>query len=205
MSTKDHWQTAYQRSPETAVSWYQPRLARSLAAIQRFVPGHETRIVDVGGGASTLVDHLLEAGYHFPMVLDLSHEALAVARRRLGAEASRAGWLVADATRLPLAGGSCDLWHDRAVLHFLVTPEDRRLYCAELCRVLRPGGAVLIATFGPGGPDHCSGLPVRRYSSEELSAVLGPSFEPLHSELEIHVTPGNRQQEFCYTVFRFHG
>ncbi len=202
MNTRNHWEAAYRRGPATALSWYQPEPARSLAAILKFLPSREGRIVDIGGGASTLIDHLLEAGYRYPVVLDLSYQALAIARRRLTAGSSRAGWLTADARSLPLAADSCDLWHDRAVLHFLVNPEDRRMYCAELSRTLRPGGVAVIATFSPGGPERCSGLPVQRYSPEELSALLGPSFGLLHSESEVHLTPGNRPQEFCYAVFR---
>jgi SAM-dependent methyltransferase len=159
-------------------------------------------VIDVGGGASVLVDGLLEAGFTDVTVLDLSGAALASSRARLGARASSVQWTEADVTRADLPPRSFDLWHDRAVFHFLTDRADRLAYLRVLRHALRPGGHVVIATFAEDGPERCSGLPVRRYAPAQLHAELGSDFELLASEREAHVTPAGAVQRFQYSLFR---
>lgn len=202
MSRKVHWEGVYtQKAPET-LSWYQPRAAVSLRLIELAGVGPGDRIIDVGGGASVLVENLLEAGHRELTVLDLSGAALARTRSRLRGRAAAVTWLEADVTSADLAPGAYDLWHDRAVFHFLVEPGDRRAYVSTLRGALRPGGHVIIATFAEDGPERCSGLPVRRYGPQQLQAELGEDFELLASEREEHVTPGGAVQRFQYGLFR---
>jgi ubiquinone/menaquinone biosynthesis C-methylase UbiE len=202
VSRKAHWEGVYrQKAPET-VSWYQPRASVSLRLIELAGVGPGDRIIDVGGGASVLVENLLEAGHREVTVLDLSGAALARARSRLGERAAAVTWLEADVTAADLAPGAYDLWHDRAVFHFLVAPGERRAYVSTLRGALRPGGHVIIATFAEDGPERCSGLPVRRYGPQQLQAELGEDFELLASEREEHVTPGGAVQRFQYSLFR---
>ena len=159
-------------------------------------------VIDVGGGASVLVDGLLDSGFTDVTVLDLSGAALAVSRARLGGRARSVRWIEADVMRAELPPHSFDLWHDRAVFHFLVDPADRRAYLQVLRRALRPGAHVVMATFAEDGPERCSGLPVQRYAPSQLHATLGEDFEWLASEREQHVTPGGAVQQFQYSVFR---
>lgn len=161
------------------------------------------RILDVGGGASTLVDDLLARRFERVTVLDLTPAALRMARARLGDAATRAGWVVADARNMPFLHRAFDLWHDRAVLHFLTRAEDRSQYVAALRTVLAPGGTVVLATFGPEGPRQCSGLPVRRYGIDRLRRLLGDDFRLLHWHLEPHVTPGGTEQQFLYAMLAY--
>ena len=202
MSRKAHWEGVYtQKAPET-VSWYQPRAAMSLRLIEQAGVGPGDQIIDVGGGASVLVENLLEAGHRELTVLDLSGAALARTRSRLGGRAAAVSWLEADVTAADLPAAGYDLWHDRAVFHFLVEPGDREAYLRTLRQALRPGGHVIIATFAEDGPERCSGLPVRRYGPQQLQAELGEDFELLASEREEHVTPGGAVQRFQYSLFR---
>lgn len=157
--------------------------------------------MDVGGGASRLVDCLLDSGYTGVMVADISEAALALARERLGARGGDVTWLVADARHLRLPE-PVDVWHDRAVFHFLTAEADRQAYLDSLLAGLRAGGHAVIATFGLGGPERCSGLPVERYDAARLSEFLGPEFELVESMVRQHVTPGGTMQEFTYVVFR---
>jgi SAM-dependent methyltransferase len=159
-------------------------------------------VIDVGGGASVLVDGLLEAGFTDVTVLDLSGAALAASRARLGRSAGSVRWIEADITRADLPPRSFDLWHDRAVFHFLTDRADRQAYLRVLRHALRPGASVVIATFAEDGPERCSGLPVRRYAPSQLHAELGDDFEWLASEREEHVTPGGVLQQFQYSLFR---
>jgi len=164
-------------------------------------PALDDEIVDVGGGASTLVDQLLERGFKKLTVVDISDSALNAARTRLGSRAGEVNWLVADARNLHLPQ-QVDLWHDRAVFHFLTRKADQDAYLSCLLEALRPGGHIVVATFGPQGPDKCSGLPVERYDAEKLSGRLGPGFALLRSLKKMHTTPGGATQQFTYCVFR---
>jgi SAM-dependent methyltransferase len=157
--------------------------------------------VDVGGGASTLVDALLDRGFERLTVVDLAASALGAARARLGPRADRVTWLEADARELRLER-PVDLWHDRAVFHFLTEPADQDAYFSSLRAAVKPGGHVIIATFGPRGPEKCSGLPVERYGARRLSERLGPEFGLLRSLETVHTTPAGATQEFTYCLFR---
>jgi SAM-dependent methyltransferase len=202
MSRKAHWEGVYRHKLPEAVSWYQARAAVSMRLVGQAGVGPGGRIIDVGGGASVLVGNLLEAGHREVTVLDISAAALARARSPLGDRAAAVTWLEADVTAADLAPKAYDLWHDRAVFHFLVEPGDRRAYVSTLRAALRPGGHVIIATFAEDGPERCSGLPVRRYAPQQLQAELGGDFELLASEREEHVTPGGMVQRFQYSLFR---
>jgi SAM-dependent methyltransferase len=188
----------YEARRATDVSWYQPVPERSLGLIQATGVPREGPIIDVGGGASRLVDHLLAAGYTDVSVLDLAPAALAQARARLGPLAERVTWVAADTTTFA-AGRRYTLWHDRAVLHFLLRTEEQGRYVATLRRALAERAHVALATFGPGGPERRSGLPVQRYSAEALKALLGPGFQLRRGEVEQHRTPAGGTQEFLYT------
>lgn len=202
MTGKSHWDRVYgARAPE-ALSWFQPQAERSLRWIAEAGLAPSASIIDVGGGASILVDGLLARGFTDLWVLDLSAVALARARERLGAEAERVRWLEADVTQAELPAAYFDLWHDRAVFHFLTEPDQRSAYVAALGRALKPGGQVIMATFAEDGPSRCSGLPVVRYRPETLQAELGDDFELLHHEKEAHRTPAGAVQEFLYCRFR---
>jgi SAM-dependent methyltransferase len=202
MDPKRHWETIYQRKDPTAVSWFQPDPALSLQLVTEAAPNRAAVILDVGGGASTLVDGLLRLGYRQVGVLDLSRAALAHARRRLGPDARRVAWYQADVLSLPLADGSLDVWHDRAVFHFLTHPGDRGRYIEQVRRAVRAGGHVLVATFAEAGPPRCSGLEVVRYSAEGLHGAFGPDFRLVKSAQEDHVTPAGVHQAFVYCLCR---
>ena len=202
MDRRRHWEQVYGTRPPQEVSWFQPHAALSLRLIRKAVPDRRAPIVDVGGGASTLVDGLVEAGYRRVSVLDLSRAALDHARRRLGPRAGAAGWVVADVLQAPLASGSLALWHDRAVFHFITDPVDRDRYAREVRRVIRPGGLVLVATFAPDGPERCSGLPVARYTPTALHAVFGGGFDLVTALREIHHTPSGAPQPFTWCLCR---
>ncbi|TAJ22574.1 MAG: methyltransferase domain-containing protein [Nitrospirae bacterium] len=201
MNRQEHWDQVYRTKGPQEVSWYQHRPDLSLALIAASGIGKDGGIVDVGGGASVLVDCLLEAGYGRLAVLDLSAAALAHARARLGAHAAGIEWFEADVTTFdpPHRFG---LWHDRAVFHFLTEAEDRRKYVATLRRTLQPGGTVIIATFAQDGPPKCSGLDVVRYDEPSIIAELGAEFSLLEVRRETHMTPWESEQRFIY--FRFH-
>jgi len=196
-----HWDTLYRSKAPTAVSWYQESPALSLAMIERSRIDRKARIVDVGGGASTLVDRLLEKGFATVSVLDIAPAALAAAKARLGEQAHRVEWIVADVTAWH-PQQPYDLWHDRAVFHFLVHATDRRNYVAALQAALAPGGHVVIATFALDGPERCSGLPVVRYGPESLASELGEDFRLIESVPETHVTPAGVEQRFIYCRFQ---
>jgi len=193
-----HWQRIYETRSPTEVSWYEPVPERSLELIRATGIPLEAPILDVGGGASLLVDHLLRSGYTDLSVLDLSPAALEQARTRLGPVAGRVTWIVADITGF-VPERRYVLWHDRAMLHFLLRPEEQRRYLAALRKGLAPHGHVVLATFGPEGPERCSGLPVQRYSVAALEALLGPGFQRQSTRIEQHRAPGGETQEFLYT------
>ena len=202
MPNQDHWENVYRTKPSTTVGWYQPRAERSLALIQRLAPDRNTPILDVGGGASVLVDGLLDAHYVGVTVLDLSSAALATTRTRLGDPATQVNWLEGDVTQLSLPRQHFGLWHDRAVFHFLTLPEQRAAYMQQVRHALQPGAHVVIATFAEDGPEQCCGLPVVRYSAEALHAAFGEDFSLVSHERETHVTPAGASQAFLYCVFR---
>lgn len=202
MASHTHWQSVYERKSPDAVSWYRPHLEQSLAFIDRACLSPHARIVDVGGGASTLVDDLLDRGFDNLAVLDLADAALQVSQARLGARAAKVDWIVGDVTTPLLGDHSVDFWHDRAVFHFLTEPEARAAYLAQVDRSVKPGGFVLVATFGLDGPEQCSGLPVARYDSSGIHAVFGDRFDKIGSAEEVHETPWGTAQSFVYCFCR---
>ncbi len=201
MSSTDkqsHWEGVYGSKQSTEVSWYQPRPERSLQLIRDAGIAKDTPIIDIGGGASTLVDHLLDEGYADVTVLDIAGGAFEHSRKRLGARAETVEWIVADVTQFD-AQRSYGLWHDRAVLHFLTDAADRARYVRALDRALAPGAHLVLSTFGPEGPLKCSGLDVRRYDINRMKELLGDLVELRSDELESHTTPGGTTQQFLYT------
>lgn len=202
MENKNHWEKVYQTKLPTAVSWYQPHLQKSLDIIVRTGISHEAAIIDVGGGASTLADDLLLQGFKDITALDISKEALERSKVRLGSKSSKISWLEADITKVNFPKGKYDLWHDRAVFHFLTKKSDRIQYVKTLHHSVKQGGHVIIATFGSKGPEKCSGLDVVRYGLEEMKKVIGNSFELVESLEESHKTPFETVQEFMYFWFK---
>lgn len=202
MQNKDHWEKVYSTKAPDGVSWFQPHADMSMRLIRASGLDHDAAIIDVGGGASTLVDDLLDEGYRNVTVLDLSGAALAESRRRLGPRGAFVRWMEADITRAVFEPHSLDLWHDRAVFHFLTTEEDRTAYVRQVLRTLKPGGHVIMATFGSDGPVQCSGLPVMRYAPDELHAEFGEAFTMLGHEEQLHHTPFGTDQQFIYCMCR---
>ncbi|MFO7954148.1 class I SAM-dependent methyltransferase [Thioalkalivibrio sp.] len=202
MSTRQHWEHVYQTRATDAVGWYQAEARMSRALIEVVAPDRDAVIVDIGGGASVLADELLAAGYRNLTVVDLSGAALAKARERIGARASEVEWQEADVLEYPFPEASLDVWHDRAVFHFLTDPDQRARYASKMRRALRSGGLVVIGTFAPDGPETCSGLPVERHSPDTLQDVFGPECVLVQSQREVHVTPGATEQPFNWCVFR---
>lgn len=200
MDRKKHWETVYEQKSPGEVSWYQRDPVLSLELIQHAGIARDAAIIDVGGGASVLVDRLLAIGYRNVSVLDLSARALAYAQARLSGTSHHVTWIEADITAFapPV---SYDLWHDRAVFHFLTGADDRRKYVAVLKRSVKSGGHVIIAAFAIGGPTQCSGLDIVQYDAEKLSNTLGASFRLMEERAELHVTPAKKEQKFVY--FRF--
>ena len=196
--TQRHWERVYGSKQSTEVSWYQPKPERSLQLIRDTGISSDTPIIDVGGGASTLVDHLLDDGYLDITVLDIAAGAFEHSRARLGARADTVAWVVADVTQFE-APRSFGLWHDRAVLHFLTDADDRQHYVRALTGALAPGAHLVLSTFGPDGPLKCSGLDVRRYDTDMMRELVGDHFELRNEEIEIHTTPGGSTQQFLYT------
>ena len=201
MSDETHWQRVHDKYEEDQVSWFQAKPETSLQLIHDAGISPSARIIDVGGGASCLVDNLLDAGYSQLGVLDIADRGMARARQRLGARAKKVQWVVSDVTRYE-PDAPWDLWHDRAVFHFLVNATEREQYRQVLEKTVAPGGHVIIATFGLDGPERCSGLPVVRYGADELSAELGNSFNLKKSLNENHHTPDGATQQFLYTWFQ---
>jgi trans-aconitate methyltransferase len=199
-----HWDNVYATKGEAEVSWFQDSPTISFEMIRAANQDHGAAIIDIGGGASRLVDVLLEAGYRDVAVLDLSANALDAAKKRIGPAASRVDWIVADATTWRPAK-TYDVWHDRAAFHFLIDPRDRAAYVDRLRSAVAPCGEVIIATFAPDGPEKCSGLPVQRHDSASLAAELGPDFEPVETRSEAHHTPWDSTQAFQFSRFRRRG
>jgi SAM-dependent methyltransferase len=192
-----HWQSVYGRRPADEVSWYQSRPDTSLSLIRSCQLEKNAALLDVGGGASVLVDHLLDQDYSDITVLDIAKEALDLSRRRLGAQADQVRWQVADVTEF-LPDRSYDLWHDRAVLHFLTDPELRAAYRGALEQALLPGGHLVVGTFAIDGPKKCSGLEIVQYDAAKLLDLLGPEFVLREEQKEAHVTPAGAIQQFAW-------
>ena len=202
MQPKEHWERVYATKPADNVSWFQVHAKQSLRPIRGTGVPCSASIIDVGGGASTLVDDLLDSGYSAITVLDLSAAALAAARKRLGSRSSAVQWIEANITDALLPVHSYDVWHDRAVFHFLTSPLERHAYVEAVLRAVKPGGHVIVATFAEDGPTQCSGLPVMRYSANELHAEFGAPFTLLQHEKEEHHTPFGTVQKFVYCYCR---
>ncbi|MDE1942210.1 MAG: class I SAM-dependent methyltransferase [Betaproteobacteria bacterium] len=202
MDNKKHWEQVYATNASNAVSWFQEHAEQSMRLIQGTGVGKDAAIIDVGGGTSTLIDDLLFEGYTNITVLDLSAKALEVTRRRLGNRADSVTWLEGDVTQLTLSAQHYDLWHDRAVFHFLTDPIDRHAYVQQAMRSVRPGGHVIVATFAEDGPEKCSGLPTMRYCPESLHAEFGNAFQLLGHEKVGHHTPFGTEQKFTYCYCR---
>jgi SAM-dependent methyltransferase len=202
MNTEKHWEKIYREKLPEAVSWYRPHLETSFALIEKAAPERRVSIIDVGGGESTLVDDLLAAGYRNISVLDVSQTAIEVTKKRLGLASGSIHWIAADILTCELACDSFDVWHDRAVFHFLTAMDQRAAYVRQVSRAVKPGGYVLVGTFGPEGPTKCSGLEVVRYDVESLHAEFGVRFRLLDSIKELHVTPFGTTQQFLYCLCR---
>lgn len=202
MQAKEHWEQVYTSKATNAVSWFQEHAELSLRLIRSTGVPHAGAILDVGGGASTLVDDLLAEGYRNLTVLDLSGEALRAARQRVGSRAEKVQWLEADITEAVLPPAAYDVWHDRAVFHFLTAPEARAAYVRQVLHAVKPGGYVIVATFAEDGPTQCSGLPVMRYDADGLHSEFGTPFSLLHHEKEAHHTPFGTVQQFVYCYCR---
>ena len=200
-SRQAHWEGVYTKKGENEVSWFQENPALSIELIAQVGATAASAIIDIGGGASRLVDNLIQRGFEDVTVLDLSEAALEAAKVRLGKDAAQVHWMVADATRWePLK--AYDIWHDRAAFHFLTEEDDRSAYLARLRRALKAGGHAIIATFAPDGPERCSGLQVVRYDPANLGNTLGREFELVGSRQQTHSTPWGAEQSFQFSVFR---
>jgi 2-polyprenyl-3-methyl-5-hydroxy-6-metoxy-1,4-benzoquinol methylase len=200
-SRQDHWQDVYTKKREDEVSWFRPRPASSIELIEAADVDSRSAIIDIGGGASRLVDNLLDRGYRDLSVLDISQAALSVAQQRLGSRRRDVNWIVSDDTQWQ-PDRKYDVWHDRAAFHFLTSPEDQDAYLRALDAGTAPGAVVIIFTYALDGPEKCSGLPVQLYSAATLSARLGPRFQLVKEGREDHRTPGGAVQKFVYAVFR---
>lgn len=197
----DYWQDVYTKKKENEVSWFQPRPALSIELIEAADVDSQSAIIDIGGGASRLVDGLLARGYRDLTVLDVSEAALSVARQRLGDRGRDVRWIVSDDTQWK-PDRKYDVWHDRAAFHFLTGREDQDAYLRALDAATAPGAIAIISGFAPDGPDKCSGLPVVRYDAQSLSKRIGAGFELLTERREAHQTPGCSVQKFYYAVLR---
>lgn len=202
MDVQEHWERVYATQAPDQVSWFRPHLETSLALIARAAENRFASIIDVGGGASTLVDDLIRQGYQNLSVLDVSHTAIEIAKRRLADSSHAVQWLCADATQAVFPAHAYDVWHDRAVFHFLTGPEQRLAYVRNVASAVKPGGHVIVSTFGPQGPRKCSGLDVMRYDGESLHGEFGPRFHLVESSRELHHTPFGKTQEFLYCYCR---
>jgi trans-aconitate methyltransferase len=200
-SRQHHWEKVYTTKGEAEVSWFQETPAPSLELIELVGAMQNSAVIDIGGGASRLVDSLVSRGYEDVTVLDVSAAALASARSRIGDKANRVTWITADVT-IWEPSRSYDVWHDRAAFHFLTEPNDQAAYVARLRRALRVGGHAIIATFAPDGPERCSGLMVSRYDANTLAAKLGDGFELIDTRRHDHTTPLGSVQKFQFSTFR---
>ncbi|HYM87349.1 MAG TPA: class I SAM-dependent methyltransferase [Pseudoxanthomonas sp.] len=200
-SPQGHWQSVYRTKPADSVSWFRPRLDVSLKLLRQAGLNASSRLLDVGGGASTLVDDLLDAGLRDITVLDLSSQALETARQRIGPKAEGVQWLVGDLLLAEFPKGRFDLWHDRAVLHFLDN-DAARLYAQRAAHAIAVGGHAVIGCFALDGPERCSGLPVTRRSARNIAELMAPAFRLVAEESEQHLTPGKTAQAFVYALLQ---
>lgn len=195
---KQHWETVYETKAADAVSWYQPHLEKSLQLILNADSNRAAQVIDVGGGESTLVDDLLATGYRNVSVLDISQRAIDVCKARLGEQANSVTWFTTDILKAALPQKFYDIWHDRAVFHFLTSEEQRRNYVRQVAQAVKAGGHVIVATFGPQGPEKCSGLSTMRYDADSLHEQFGTRFRLVESATELHNTPFGTTQQFLY-------
>ena len=203
VDSKTYWEGIYARSSPMTSSWYQPEASRSLELLASLGVGPASRIIDVGGGDSTLVDGLIARRMGRVTVLDLSRTALQRAQARLSSNAELVTWIEGNALHADLPPRSYDVWHDRALFHFLTDRADRQRYVAAAASALEPGGAVVIATFALDGPERCSGLPVVRYDSASLATEFGDAFSLQSTVHDLHRTPSGLEQAFTYAVLRY--
>lgn len=202
MNEREHWEHIYSTRPAEKLGWYEPQLQLSLRWIKELGLAMDARIIDVGGGVSTLVEDLLSKGYRDVTVLDISDTALSLVKGRLGDMANQVAWIEGDITSIDLPANDYDVWHDRAVFHFLTDPEQRQKYLNNLLNGLKPGGHLIIGTFAKEAPPMCSGLPVQRYSLAQLVSTIGEQFELQQHQKELHITPGGVEQMYLYCRFR---
>jgi 2-polyprenyl-3-methyl-5-hydroxy-6-metoxy-1,4-benzoquinol methylase len=199
---KTHWEKVYTTKATDQVSWYRPHLETSLSLIERAAAGQSASLIDVGGGESTLVDDLLARGYQNVTVLDISQTAIDVTKNRLKELAERVQWMTADVTKTNLTSSAYDVWHDRAVFHFLTSMDQRAAYVSAVKHAVKQGGHVIVGAFGPEGPTKCSGLEVMRYDAESLHDQFGARFRLVESLKELHHTPFGTTQQFLYCYCR---
>lgn len=200
---KPHWEKIFTRKLSSEVSWYRPHLEISLQLITKAnITKSAAAIIDIGGGDSSLVDDLLDAGYQNLTVLDISEAALERSKARLGSRADSVTWLHSDITQATLPPNSYDLWHDRAMFHFLTDPALRNTYVRVCTTMLKPGGILIVATFAADGPEQCSGLPTMRFAPEDLERRFGSTFELVETLPELHITPAGKTQSFVYCMFK---
>jgi SAM-dependent methyltransferase len=202
LDLKTHWEQVYSSKAGDAMSWYQAHPTLSLELIDAQACAPDCAIIDIGGGDSTLVDFLVERHRGRTTVVDLSGTALARARARLGKRAEEVAWIEADVTRLELPTASFDVWHDRAVFHFLMDPADRERYVAIASNAVRANGTAIVATFAADGPTRCSGLEVMRYSPDALAQQFASAFTLRNGLTDIHRTPWGSEQRFSYVVLQ---
>jgi len=202
MDTRTHWEKIYTTKAPDQVSWYRPHLETSIDLIERSISDRSAPIIDIGGGESTLVDDLLARGFQNVTVLDVSQVAIDATKQRLQQVAGRVHWVAADVTRVQLHPAAYDVWHDRAVFHFLTAPEQRAAYVRQVAHSVKTGGHVIVSTFGPEGPTKCSGLDVVRYDAESLHEEFGTRFRLAESSKELHETPFGTTQQFLYCYCR---
>jgi 2-polyprenyl-3-methyl-5-hydroxy-6-metoxy-1,4-benzoquinol methylase len=202
MDIKAHWEQVYGTKAPDAVSWYAPHLETSLKLIHQAEVNKNAAIIDIGGGESTLVDDLITDGYQNISVLDISQKAIDVSKERIGNPANKVDWHCSDITQATLPQNYFDVWHDRAVFHFLTEEAQRMKYVEQVKRSVKKGGHVITSTFGTKGPEKCSGLDVVRYDTESLHEQFGKSFKLIDSFTETHKTPIGTQQQFLYCVCR---
>jgi len=202
MDVKSHWEKVYSKKAPDALSWYRPHLETSLALIERATDIRTASIIDIGGGESTLVDDLLARGGQNITVLDVSEKAIQVTKQRLGASAEKVHWIASDIEHARLPHRAYDIWHDRAVFHFLTMEEQRSAYVRQAAYAVKRGGHVIVSTFGPEGPTECSGLEVVRYDADSLHGEFGVRFQLVESSKELHETPFGATQQFLYCFCR---
>ena len=202
MDNKEYWEKVYDTKAPDAVSWYAPHLETSLNLVHQATSNKDSAIIDIGGGEATLVDDLIARGYRDISVLDISQKAIDVARSRIGKPADKVRWYCTDITKATLPQNYFDVWHDRAVFHFLTQEDDRKMYVDQVMRSVKHGGYVIMSTFGPEGPEKCSGLDVVRYDPEQLHGQFGKSFKMINSSTELHKTPMGTTQQFLYCFCR---